>query len=92
MSRKIKAIGKSIENREIALLSWEHKGILRQAMSETIHLTEGETIIQKQYKIADILTRHSLRINAPAVSDLNDHASIPFIKENISPNEFFNFS
>ena len=92
MSQKIKVIGKSIDNREIVLLAWEDKGILRQAMSETIHLTEGETIIQKQYKIADILTKHSLRINAPAVNDLNDHASNPFIKENISPNEFFNFS
>ena len=91
MSQKIKVIGKSIDNREIVLLAWEDKGILRQAMSETIHLTEGETIIQKQYKIADILTKHSLRINAPAVNDLNDHVSNPFIKENISPNEFFNF-
>ena len=55
MSRKIKAIGKSIDNREIALLAWEDKEILRQAMSETIYLTEGETITQKQNKIGNIL-------------------------------------
>ena len=48
----------------------------------------------KHNKIADILSRHSFSISAPAVSDLNDHASIPFqfIKKNISLNEFFNFS
>ena len=55
MSRKIKAIGKSIDNREIALLAGEDKEILRQAMSETIHFTEGETITQKQNKIGNIL-------------------------------------
>ena len=61
-------------------------------MSETIQITEGETIGQKQKKIADILNKHSLSISAPTVNDLNDHASIPFINKNIFPKEFFNFS
>ena len=82
MSRKIEAKGKSIDNREITLLASGDWG--RTNWRRNHHL--------KSNKIADILTKHSLSIIAPAVNDLNDLASILFVKENISPNEFFNFS
>ena len=43
---------KIIDNTKITLLAWEDRGILHQAMSETIQFTEGETIIEKPNNIA----------------------------------------
>ena len=46
-------------------------------MSESIQLAEGETIFQKQSKIADILNNPFLSgISAPAVPDPKNHQSI----------------
>ena len=61
-------------------------------MSESIQLAEGETIIQEQSKIADILNNHFLSISALAVPDLKNHHSISTTKNNFSPTEVFNFS
>ena len=63
---------KIIDNTKITLLAWEDRGILHQAMSETIQFTEGETIIEKPNNIADILSKYSLSISAPAVNDLHE--------------------
>ena len=62
-------------------------------MSESIQLAEGETIFQKQSKIADILNKPFLSgISAPAVPDPKNHQSIFTIRNHFSPTEVFNFS